>query len=123
MSQVGAPPPQAAPASLSSGNSGEPDRLRPSAWAHSRDPRDLRSLLWFGLITVLGVLAARGAEQTTAGLEGDLVQLVSGLPEVVFGFLIVAVQAAYVLLFLGIRWLCWSPAGGGGGASTPLDGC
>ena len=114
MSQVRLP--RSAPAAPDpAGSTGEPGSLRPSAWAHSRDPRDLRTLLWFGLVTALGVLAARGAEQTTAGLEGDLVQVVSQLPDVVLVVLIVALQAAYVLLFFGIpltlvatrRWRRW----------------
>ncbi len=69
---------------------------------HARDPRDLTRLLWFLAVAALGVLAARGADRTTAGLEGDLVELVGHLPDAVVGFVIVAVQVLYTLFFLGI---------------------
>ncbi len=68
----------------------------------ARDPGDVTRLLWSLVVTAIGVLAARGAEQTTAGLEGDLVQLVGHLPDALVGFVIVAVQALAVLLFVGI---------------------
>ncbi len=68
----------------------------------ARDPGDVSRLLWSLVVTAIGVLAARGAEQTTAGLEGDLVQLVGHLPDAVVGFVIVGVQALAVLLFVGI---------------------
>ncbi len=68
----------------------------------ARDPADLTRLLWSLVVTAIGVLAARGAEQTTAGIESDLVELVGRLPDVVLGFVIVGVQAMTVLLFLGI---------------------
>jgi uncharacterized protein (TIRG00374 family) len=68
----------------------------------ARDPSDLTRMLWFLLVVAIGVLAARGAEQTTAGLEGDLVQLVARLPDAVLGFLILGVQVLYLLFFLGI---------------------
>ena len=68
----------------------------------ARDPGDVTRLLWSLVITAIGVLAARGAEQTTAGLEGDLVELVGQVPAALIGFLIVAIQALTVLLFVGI---------------------
>lgn len=68
----------------------------------ARDPADLSRLLWFLLVAALGVLAARGAEQTTAGVEGDLVQLIARIPDAILGFLIVGAQVLYLLFFLGI---------------------
>lgn len=67
-----------------------------------RDPRDLSRLLWYLLVVGVGVLAARGGEQTSAGLEADFVQLVSRLPTVVVVIVVVVVQIMYLLLFLGI---------------------
>ncbi len=81
----------------------EPVTAFPTSEAiHARDPRDLTRLLWFLAVAALGVLAARGADRTTAGFEGDLVEFVGHLPGAVLGFIIVAVQVMYTLLFLGI---------------------
>ncbi len=68
----------------------------------ARDPADITRLIWSLTVTAIGLLAARGAQQTTAGLEGDLVELVAHLPDAVVGFVIVGVQALSVLLFLGV---------------------
>lgn len=68
----------------------------------ARDPRDLSRLFWYLLATGLGFLAAKGAEQTTAGVEGDLVQLISRLPSAAVVVFVIAVQIVYLLLFLGI---------------------
>jgi len=69
---------------------------------NARDPADLRALLWFLLVTVVGVVAASGAEQTTAGLEGDLVQMVSHLPDPLVILVVIGVGGLHLLLALGI---------------------
>jgi uncharacterized protein (TIRG00374 family) len=69
---------------------------------NARDPADLSRLLWFLLVAALGVLAARGAEQTTAGVEGDLVQVIARIPDAVLAFLVVGAQILYLLFLLGI---------------------
>lgn len=93
-----------------------PHRFTASEAAVARDPRDLTRLLWYLLVVAVGILAARGADRTTAGLEGDLVELVAHLPDVVVGAFIIGVQVLYLLLFLGIpvfllatrRWRRWA---------------
>lgn len=80
-----------------------------------RDPRDLRTLSWYVLLLVVAVLL-RLAPGTTAGLESDIANLVSKLPTGLVGIVIVAIQVAYTILFLGIpifllltrRWRRWA---------------
>ena len=79
-----------------------PDAFATSHWVQARDPRDLSRLLWYLLVVIIGIVAARGGEQTTAGFEGDLIQLVSHLPEVVVGLIVIAMLVLSVLLGLGI---------------------
>ncbi|MCU0300535.1 MAG: lysylphosphatidylglycerol synthase domain-containing protein [Candidatus Nanopelagicales bacterium] len=79
-----------------------PSRFAPSQVGVARDPRDVSRLLWYLLVVALGVLAGRGADQTTAGAEGDLVELVGRLPAVVLAFTVIGVQVLHLLLFLGI---------------------
>jgi glycosyltransferase 2 family protein len=79
-----------------------PSRFAPSRAAVARDPRDVSRLLWYLVVVAVGVLAGRGADQTTAGAEGDLVELVGRLPEAVVAFTVIGVQVLHLLLFLGI---------------------
>lgn len=82
---------------------------------HARDPADLNALLTFLGVSVLGALGALWAENTIAGIEGDVAQLFSHLPTAVVGFGLLAVQAVSLLLFLGLplillvmrRWRLW----------------
>ena len=81
----------------------------------ARDPADVTRLLAFLGVTVVGLLAAIGAEQTTAGIEGDLIQLFARLPGTVLGFVVLGVQVLHLMLFIGIpvallvtrRWRRW----------------
>jgi undecaprenyl-diphosphatase len=79
-----------------------PEGHAPSQVAVARDPGDVARLLWYLAVLALGVLAGRGADQTTAGAEGDVVEVVSRLPEVVVALTVVAVQVLHLLLALGI---------------------
>jgi undecaprenyl-diphosphatase len=89
--------------------------LAPASAATARDPRDVTALAWYVVLAAIGVLAARGADRTTAGLEADLVEVVDRLPGLVVGFLFLAIQTLHLLLFLGIplyllvrrRWRRW----------------
>ncbi len=82
----------------------------------ARDPRDLTRLLWYTLVVGVGVLAARGGEQTTAGFEADLAELAGRVPTAVMAVFVIAVQVVFLLLFLGIplvllvtrRWRRWA---------------
>jgi uncharacterized membrane protein YbhN (UPF0104 family)/tRNA A-37 threonylcarbamoyl transferase component Bud32 len=67
-----------------------------------RHPADVTRLLAYLSIAALGLLTAIGAEQATAGIEGDLLQLVSRLPGVVLSSFLLAIEVLHLLLFLGI---------------------
>ncbi len=67
-----------------------------------RHPSDVTRLLAFLSITAIGVLTAIGAEQATAGIEGDLLQLVARLPGFVLTGFLLGVEVLHVLLFFGI---------------------
>ena len=73
-----------------------------STTVNARDPSDLSRLLWYLVVVGVGLLAALGAEQTTAGIEGDLVQVIGRVPEAFLGFFIVGVEVLHLMLFLGI---------------------
>lgn len=114
---AGTSPRTGAPAPRRRWRRAEPDRppFARSEFVIARDPADLTRLLWFLLVSGIGLVAALGAEQTTAGLEGDLVQLVSHLPGALLALVIVGVQILHLMLFLGIplallvmrRWRRW----------------
>jgi uncharacterized protein (TIRG00374 family) len=92
------PPPPAASAAPATGND-TPDVHRTVTVRH---PADVTRLLAYLSIAALGLLTAIGAEQATAGIEGDLLQLVSRLPGVVLSSFLLAVEVLHLLLFLGI---------------------
>lgn len=62
----------------------------------------MRRLGWSLILLMLGVVMAVGAEQTEAGLQSDLVQLMSHVPEVVISAGVLAVQVAFLMLALAI---------------------
>jgi glycosyltransferase 2 family protein len=98
----------------------EVDQARPdlaaSHTATARDPSDVTRMLGFLGTVVVGIFAARGAPQTTAGFEADLVGAVARLPLPVVAFVLVGVQTLHLLLVLGIplymlvrrRWRRWA---------------
>jgi undecaprenyl-diphosphatase len=67
---------------------------------NARDPADLGRLLISIFIAGVGLIAARGAEQTTAGIEADLVEAIGRLPAAIVGGALVAVQVLYLVLLL-----------------------
>lgn len=69
---------------------------------HARDPADFGRLLVYLAVTGLGLFGALGAEETTAGVEADLVEAIGRLPAAITGAVLVAVQVLYVVLFLAI---------------------
>ncbi len=81
-----------------------------------RDPRDVSALLGYLAVVAIGIVAARGADRTTAGIEADLVELVGHVPAVVLGFAVLTVAILHLLFFAGIplfllctrRWRRWA---------------
>lgn len=90
--------------------------LEPAHWVVARDPADLTRLLWSLLVVAIGATAAFGAENTTAGIQGDLGQLASHLPGFLLVFALVALQVALLLVIFGVplallvlrRWRTWA---------------
>lgn len=67
-----------------------------------RDPADLRRLLIFLAVSLVGLFAAVGAQQTTAGAEEDLVALIGNLPAFLLQIVLLGAQVLYLLFFLTI---------------------
>jgi undecaprenyl-diphosphatase len=87
----------------------------------SRHPADARRMAVFLLVTAFGYAAAVAATRTTSGVESDLRHLLAGLPQAAVVLLVLAVQVAHLLLFLGIplvllvgrQWRNWAIFTGG----------
>ena len=81
----------------------------------TRDPRDLRRLLWSVLVLLAGLVLALWGQATTGGAETDLIGALGHLPQQVVSVVLLAVQLLHLLLFLGIplvllvtrRWRRW----------------
>jgi uncharacterized membrane protein YbhN (UPF0104 family)/tRNA A-37 threonylcarbamoyl transferase component Bud32 len=68
---------------------------------HRRTVLDLRRLLWFFLVLAVGAALATGLDQTMAGIEADLLEVLARIPASVAGLAVAVVAVLYLVLLLG----------------------
>ena len=68
---------------------------------HRRTVLDVRRLVWFAVLLVLGVVLATGLDETMTGLEADLLEAVAWIPATVAGLVVAVVAVLYLALLLG----------------------
>lgn len=68
---------------------------------HRRTPADVKRLLWFAGLLLVGTALATGLDETMAGIESDLVEGFVRVPATVAGLVVSVVSVLYLVLAAG----------------------